>query len=68
VTSYFNPQRYRTRRRNYRRFRRGIDAAGLPLLTIECAFGDMPFELPAAPDVVLGMLFAAAYVKTHPSV
>jgi len=24
--------------------------------------------LPAAPDVVLGMLFAAAYVKTHPSV
>src|SRR5262249_31410323 len=29
-----------------------FDAGGLPLLTVECAFCDDGFELPAAPDVL----------------
>jgi hypothetical protein len=52
VTAYFNPHRYRTRHANYQRFRAPFDAGGLPLLTVECAFSDEGFELPAAPDVL----------------
>lgn len=52
VTTYFNPCRYRTRRANYDRFRQGIRDAGVPCITVECAFGDAPFELPPALDLV----------------
>lgn len=45
VTSYFNPARVERRRENYEVFRR---AMCLPLVTIECAFGDASFELPDA--------------------
>jgi hypothetical protein len=43
VTSYFNPAKYRRRRENFEKFREAID---VPLVTIECAFGDSDFELP----------------------
>lgn len=51
LTAHFNPAGYRTRRQNYDRFRDRIAAAGIPLVTVECALGDRPFELPAGPDV-----------------
>ena len=41
ITSYFNPLSYRRRRDNYRIFR---DRLGVPLLTVELAYGPQ-FEL-----------------------
>jgi hypothetical protein len=52
ITAYFNPAHYRTRPANYARFAAPLRAAGIPLLTVECAFGDDPFELPPGPDVL----------------
>jgi hypothetical protein len=45
VTTFFNPAGYVTKKENYDRFRRGIAAADVPLLTVEVAFDDAPFEL-----------------------
>jgi hypothetical protein len=52
ITAYFNPAHYRTRRANYQTFAAPIRAAGIPLLTVEYACGNAPFELPTAPDVL----------------
>lgn len=52
ITPYFNPAHYRTRPANYARFAAPLRAAGIPLLTVECAFGDDPFELPPGPEVM----------------
>jgi hypothetical protein len=52
VTTYFNSAGYATRRANYDAFSGRIAASGLRLLTVECAFGDAPFELPASPEVL----------------
>jgi hypothetical protein len=45
VTCYFNPRRYKTKRENYERFAAPLRAAGLPLVTVECAFPWTGFEL-----------------------
>jgi hypothetical protein len=50
VTTYFNPDGYRTKRENYDRFRERIEGR-IPLLTVECTFGNAEFELPS-PSVV----------------
>jgi glycosyltransferase involved in cell wall biosynthesis len=52
VTTYFNPQHYRTKFLNYQIFRQRIEAAGLKLLTVECAFGDDRFELAPGQSVL----------------
>ena len=52
ITTYFNPAHYQTRRANYEQFAAPIRAAGIPLLTVECAFGETPFELPPGPNVL----------------
>jgi len=52
VTAYYNPVHYRTRRVNYETFASPLRTAGIPLLTVECAFGDDPFDLPPGPDVL----------------
>lgn len=52
LTSYFNPRHYRTKRNNYERFAQPIRAAGIPLITVECAFADAAFDLPAAEDTL----------------
>lgn len=52
VTAYFNPMSYASRRRNYEVFARTLQQSGIPLLTVECSFGEQPFDLPAAPEVV----------------
>lgn len=52
VTTYYNPAHYQTKRVNYERFAAPIRAAGIPFVTIECAFGDEAFELEAGPAVI----------------
>jgi len=46
VCCHFNPFRSAQRVRNYQRFRSRLTRAGVPLLTVELAFGNDPFELP----------------------
>jgi len=46
VTTYFNPFHYAVRHSNYMRFADSIRSSDLHLTTVECAFGDDPFELP----------------------
>ncbi|MFX5494217.1 hypothetical protein ABTD62_20980, partial [Acinetobacter baumannii] len=41
-----------SRRRNYGLFMQGMREAGVPCLTVECAFGDAPFDLPPSLDVI----------------
>ena len=45
ITCYFNPQRERTCKSNYDTFRESSKNQGLPLITVELANGDNPFEL-----------------------
>jgi hypothetical protein len=52
ITTYFNPVGYRTRRENYAAFAASLEAQGVPLLTVELALGDDPFELPASAAVL----------------
>jgi len=43
ITSYFNPNRYRTKRANYEIFRQSLEMSGIPCITVECVFnGDSP--------------------------
>lgn len=46
ITTYFNSHNYRSRRQNYDRFIESLQRIGVPILTMECAFGDAPFALP----------------------
>ncbi len=52
VTAYFNPESFRSKRENCDRFRASLDAAGIPLLAVECAFDDRPFDLAPSPSVL----------------
>lgn len=52
LTTYYNPFRYQTRRYNYDIFAQSLRKSGVPFVTVECAFGDEPFELPERLDVV----------------
>ena len=52
VTPYYNPVGYQTRRLNYEVFVHLLRRSGIPVLTIECAFGDQPFDLPESTDVI----------------
>jgi hypothetical protein len=52
VTTYYNPAGFRSRRENYARFAWPIVEAGIPLVTVECAFGGEPFELPPSPYLI----------------
>ena len=45
ITSYFNPARFKTKRRNFDAFMVGMKQAGANVLVVESAFGDDPFEL-----------------------
>jgi Sulfotransferase family len=47
VTTFYNPAGYRSKKQNYDRFRSGLVEAGVPLLAVELAFGEAPFELGA---------------------
>lgn len=52
ITTYFNPCRYKTRRRNFDLFLEGIRSAGVPCITVECAFPGQDFELAQALGVI----------------
>ncbi len=52
LTCLFNPSGYRTKLENYRRFRARLAAQGVPLFTVECAFGDSDFALDPGADVL----------------
>jgi hypothetical protein len=52
VTSFFNPSKYLTKRKNYDAFVADLISAGVPCLTVECAFGAAPFELASADGVL----------------
>lgn len=52
ITTYFNPCGYASRRRNYDLFIEGMERSGVTCITVECAFGDDPFELPEKLDVI----------------
>ncbi len=52
VTVYYNPCRYKSRRANYDIYAASLAQSGIPLLTLECAFGDQPFELPESLGVM----------------
>jgi hypothetical protein len=52
ITPYYNPLGYASRRANYQIFVRLLQESGLNVLTVECAFGDQPYDLPDSPDVV----------------
>ena len=49
---YFNPSRSRQRLRNYERFRKLLTATGMPLLTVELALPEAPFDLRPSRDVI----------------
>lgn len=52
ITCFFNPGGYRNKRVNYERFMAPFRAGGVRTLTVECAFGADPFELPEGSDVL----------------
>ncbi len=52
ITTYFNPVGYRSRRENHAAFAGSLEAQRVPLLTVELALGDDPFELPASASVL----------------
>ena len=52
ITTYFNACGYKTRRRNYDLFVKLMRDSGVPCITVECAFGDNPFELEDSLDVI----------------
>jgi len=47
LTSFFNPGGSKMLLPNYLEFAEGIRRTGCPLYTVECAFGDADFQLPA---------------------
>lgn len=52
ITVYYNPCGYQSRRSTYDAFIRTMRLSGINILTVECAFGDDPFQLPNSHDVI----------------
>jgi len=52
IAAYYNPHGYKTRAKNHALFAAKLEQSGIPLLTVECAFGDEPFALPDGPQVL----------------
>ena len=52
ITSYYNPEHYRSRFENFGRFVAGLESAGIRWMVGELAFGEDDFELPDHPSIV----------------
>lgn len=52
ITTYFNSAGYKIKKVHYDTFAQSIAISNLHLMTIECAFGDNPFELPPSPNII----------------
>lgn len=50
ITSYYNPSGYQTKFTNYNHFKNGILESGVPLITVECTFGNSPYVLTEDPE------------------
>src|SRR5579883_2307975 len=51
LVPYNNPLRWNSRLANYQRIERHLLGQGARLMTIECAYGDRPFDLPDHPEI-----------------
>lgn len=65
VTCYFNPGGYNSLRRNLELFSAGLRHARIPLITVECSFGERPFELPSGSQVVQVRTKDVLWLKEH---
>lgn len=52
ITSYYNPEKYRSREKNFEVFRESLARSGVNWKVVECAFGDEPFTLPDDSNVI----------------
>jgi hypothetical protein len=52
ITPYFNPAGYRTRLQNYRVFAESLERQRVPLLTVELALENEPFQLPDRDSII----------------
>jgi len=55
VTAFSNPVGWRSRTRLYRDFAAHVVASGAHLTTVECAYGERPFEVADAPGIHVGV-------------
>lgn len=51
VTTFFNPAGFKSLLNNYFLFAEGLARVGVPLLTVECVFGDAGYQIPEGPNV-----------------
>jgi len=52
IACYFNYGGYKLIKDNYFKFKEGVERTGYELFTIEVAFDDKPFDLPAGPNTL----------------
>jgi hypothetical protein len=52
LSSYFNPNDYETKRKNYDVFASSLDRSGINYLVVECAFPGQPFKLPPVANII----------------
>ncbi len=52
ITSYYNPERYRSRRENFDAFAAGLEDAGVRWYAAEASLGGEGFELPGDPNII----------------
>ncbi len=52
ITTYYNPCGFKSRRATYDTFMETMRLSHINVVTVECAFGDEPFELPASPSII----------------
>lgn len=64
ITTYYNPAGYSNKLENYNKFREGLRRQGLPLATVELAFGDKPFALDSG-DADLLLQYRTSSVLWH---
>jgi len=65
VTCYFNPGGFISQRRNMELFSARLRQARIPLVTVECAFGERPFELLEHHDVFHVRTTDVLWLKEH---
>src|SRR4051794_6763994 len=52
ITCYFNPEKYKSKKKNFAQFIAPITKAGLNHIIVECAFNNSSFEIPESPNVI----------------
>src|SRR5271166_1365703 len=52
VTTYFNPCNYKSLLKNYLSFHESLKQSDIQLFTVECTFGEAPFQLESGPNTL----------------